>query len=155
MAQELEPPTDAAALRGWLKQLREDAGLSQEQAGEAVGVDEREIRRWENENAPGGVRLLKLLSAYGVTFTPSPPEEVPVSFTAEIKRLRKELSDHGISSAFAPSTDHLTERERRILEIWGGIEPVDEVEAEELLRAYSASRQTRRKRVRSNQTEDR
>lgn len=84
-------PTDAASLMAWLKDLREAAKLNQKQAGEALSTTDREIRRWENESAPGGVNLLRLLSAYGVTITPPPPEGIPRAVNAEIRALREEL----------------------------------------------------------------
>lgn len=86
---------EARRLCAWLLELRGTAGLSQLQAAEAIGVSAREIRRWEKANAPGGVTLLRLLSAYGVRFEQAPPSEIPGAVNAELRALRLTIGPLG------------------------------------------------------------
>ena len=54
-----EPRTLASAA---LKELRRAAGLTQEQAGALIGLDARQVRRWENAEVPlGPLELTELL----------------------------------------------------------------------------------------------
>ena len=82
---------DDTELRRWLTELRERAGLSKIQAAEAMGVSPREIRRWENENAPGALNLLRLLNTYGVVFSEPPPDGIPGGYNAELAAVRHRL----------------------------------------------------------------
>jgi transcriptional regulator with XRE-family HTH domain len=84
---------EGLALCDWLLELRTNAGLSQVQAAEAIGASAREIRRWETKNSPGGVNLLRLLSAYGVRFDQVPP--LPAAVNAELQALRLALEPLG------------------------------------------------------------
>jgi transcriptional regulator with XRE-family HTH domain len=80
--------------RAWLRELREDAGLSQEALAEAVGTDRRNIRRWEVEgHDPGGTALLRILSAVGVELQPPLPAGVPKALSAEIRDLGRRLDE--------------------------------------------------------------
>jgi transcriptional regulator with XRE-family HTH domain len=75
------------SFRNWLRELRERAGLSQEELAAAIGTDRRNIRRWEVEgHDPAGTVLLRILSALGVGLTPSP--ELPGAINAELRELR-------------------------------------------------------------------
>ena len=66
------------AFRNWLRQLRERAGLTQDQLAAAVGTDRRNIRRWEIEgHDPAGTVLLRILDAVGVELVPKQPSNVP------------------------------------------------------------------------------
>lgn len=83
-----------AGFRSWLRELRENAGLSQESLAEAVGTDRRNIRRWEVEgHDPGGTALLRILSAVGVELQPPPPSGVPKALSAEIRDLAGRIQD--------------------------------------------------------------
>lgn len=79
----------------WLRRLRAGAGLSQSEAGAALGgVEARSIRRWENSgDVPGGEMLLGLLSAYGVRIEPAPPESAPRALNAELAALHTTLTE--------------------------------------------------------------
>lgn len=92
----MTPPATPSVLGSWLRDLREASGLSPSQAGETIGVSEREIRRWEKKNAPGGINLLRLLNAYNVRFEPSPPEAIPGAVNTELHALRVSL-DHRLA----------------------------------------------------------
>jgi transcriptional regulator with XRE-family HTH domain len=83
-----------AGFRNWLRELRLNAGLSQESLAEAVGTDRRNIRRWEVEgHDPGGTALLRILSAVGVELQPPAPEGVPKALSAEIRDLGRRIED--------------------------------------------------------------
>jgi transcriptional regulator with XRE-family HTH domain len=95
MARALRPAarTDAA-FRSWLRQLRERAGLTQDQLAAAVGTDRRNIRRWEVEgHDPSGTMLLRILDAVGVELVPASPDVVPRAVNAELRDLHSLLFD--------------------------------------------------------------
>jgi transcriptional regulator with XRE-family HTH domain len=80
--------------RDWLRELRMNAGLSQESLAEAVGTDRRNIRRWEVEgHDPGGTALLRILSAVGVELQPPLPSGMPKALSAEIRDLARRVED--------------------------------------------------------------
>jgi transcriptional regulator with XRE-family HTH domain len=82
------------AFRSWLRQLREHAGLTQDQLAAAVGTDRRNIRRWEVEgHDPAGSVLLRILDAVGVELVPRRPSELPRAVNAELRDLQTLLSD--------------------------------------------------------------
>jgi transcriptional regulator with XRE-family HTH domain len=77
------------AFRHWLRELREQAGLTQDELAVAVGTDRRNIRRWEVEgHDPSGTMLLNVLSALGVELTPAPAPSRPGPVNAELARLQ-------------------------------------------------------------------
>jgi transcriptional regulator with XRE-family HTH domain len=77
------------AFRNWLRQLRERAGLTQDQLAAAVGTDRRNIRRWEIEgHDPAGTVLLRILDAVGVELAPKQPSDVPGAVNAELRDLQ-------------------------------------------------------------------
>lgn len=80
--------TQEHMLSAWLLELRKKAKLSQVDAAQTIGVSDRDIRRWERGAAPGGTKLLRLLSAYGVRFEQAPPAELPRAVNAELRSLR-------------------------------------------------------------------
>lgn len=82
------------AFRSWLRQLREHAGLTQDQLAAAVGTDRRNIRRWEIEgHDPAGTVLLRILDAVGVELVPKQPSELPRAVNAELRDLQSLLYD--------------------------------------------------------------
>lgn len=82
------------AFRSWLRQLRERAGLTQDQLAAAVGTDRRNIRRWEIEgHDPAGTVLLRILDAVGVELVPKQPTELPRAVNAELRDLQSLLYD--------------------------------------------------------------
>jgi transcriptional regulator with XRE-family HTH domain len=82
------------AFRSWLRQLREQAGLTQDQLAAAVGTDRRNIRRWEVEgHDPAGTVLLRILHAVGVELRPRPPADLPGAVNAELRDLQSLLHD--------------------------------------------------------------
>jgi transcriptional regulator with XRE-family HTH domain len=82
------------AFRRWLRDLRERAGLTQDQLAAAVGTDRRNIRRWEIEgHDPAGTMLLRILEAVGVELVPRPPAELPGAVNAELRDLQTLLHD--------------------------------------------------------------
>lgn len=82
------------AFRSWLRQLREHAGLTQDQLAAAVGTDRRNIRRWEIEgHDPAGTVLLRILDAVGVELVPKQPPELPRAVNAELRDLQSLLYD--------------------------------------------------------------
>jgi transcriptional regulator with XRE-family HTH domain len=81
-------------LRRWLRELREAAGLTQEELAVAVGTDRRNVHRWEvGGHDPGGTMLLRLLSALGVTIEPPPPPGVVGAVNAELRSLGDQVAD--------------------------------------------------------------
>jgi transcriptional regulator with XRE-family HTH domain len=95
MAGALRPAarTDAA-FRGWLRQLRERVGMTQDQLAAAVGTDRRNIRRWEVEgHDPSGTMLLRILDAVGVELVPGAPDGLPRAVNAELHDLQSLLYD--------------------------------------------------------------
>lgn len=82
------------AFRHWLRELRERAGLTQEQLAQSVGTDRRNIRRWEVEgHDPAGSVLLRILDAVGVRLVPSPPTGAPRALNAELRELQAVLRE--------------------------------------------------------------
>jgi transcriptional regulator with XRE-family HTH domain len=95
--------------RTWLKELRERAGLTQDELAAAIGTDRRNIRRWEAEgHDPSGTMLLKILDAVGAQIVPAPPRELPRAVNAEVRELRDELAD--IEKRNATRFDQLFDR---------------------------------------------
>jgi transcriptional regulator with XRE-family HTH domain len=81
-------------LREWLRQLREQAGLTREELAVAVGTDRRNIYRWEVEgHDPGGTILLRLLTALGVRIKPSPKGTSVRALNAELRELQARVAD--------------------------------------------------------------
>lgn len=81
-------------LRRWLRELREAAGLTQEELAAAVGTDRRNVHRWEvGGHDPGGTMLLRLLSALGVTIEPPPPQGLVQAVNAELRSLSDQVAD--------------------------------------------------------------
>lgn len=87
-----EEQTEKSVLGAWLKKLRNESKLSQPQAGQAIGVSGREIRRWENGETPGGIILLRLLNTYDVRIDPAPPAEIPGAVNAELRALAEAVA---------------------------------------------------------------
>jgi transcriptional regulator with XRE-family HTH domain len=82
------------AFRQWLRELRERAGLTQEQLAHAVGTDRRNIRRWEVDgHDPAGSMLMRVLDAVGVQLTPAPPSELPRAVNTELRELRERMRE--------------------------------------------------------------
>jgi transcriptional regulator with XRE-family HTH domain len=93
------PGDSGRELSGWLRQLREQAGLTREELAAAVGTDRRNIYRWEVEgHDPSGSVLLRLLSALGVRVEPAPPAEMR-AVNEELLDLRAELREAADVSA--------------------------------------------------------
>jgi transcriptional regulator with XRE-family HTH domain len=83
------------AFRTWLRELRERAGLTQEELAIAVGTDRRNIRRWEVEgHDPSGTVLLRILEAVGAKIVPGLPVEIPHAVNAELRELRRDLEEN-------------------------------------------------------------
>ena len=88
------------AFRQWLRELRERAGLTQEQLAHAVGTDRRNIRRWEVDgHDPAGSMLMRVLDAVGVTLVPAPPSDLPRSVNTELRDLRARLREDADEAA--------------------------------------------------------
>jgi transcriptional regulator with XRE-family HTH domain len=97
------------SFRNWLKELRERAGLTQDELAAAVGTDRRNIRRWEAEgHDPSGTVLLRMLDALGAEIVPKPPDELPRAVNAEVHELRTELAE--AEERAAARHDQLLER---------------------------------------------
>jgi transcriptional regulator with XRE-family HTH domain len=95
------------AFRNWLRELREQAGLTQEQLAQSVGTDRRNIRRWEVEgHDPAGSVLLRILDAVGVQLVPAPPNRGPRALNAELRELAKTLRE---------TEDHAARRHNELL----------------------------------------
>jgi transcriptional regulator with XRE-family HTH domain len=88
------------AFRHWLRELRERAGLTQEQLAHAVGTDRRNIRRWEVDgHDPAGSMLIRVLDAVGVQLVPSPPGELPRAVNTELRELKARLRESADEAA--------------------------------------------------------
>jgi transcriptional regulator with XRE-family HTH domain len=88
------------AFRRWLRELRERAGLTQEQLAHAVGTDRRNIRRWEVDgHDPAGSMLMRVLDAVGVQLVPSPPGELPGAVNTELRELKARLRESADEAA--------------------------------------------------------
>lgn len=87
------PGDSGGELSGWLRQLREQAGLTRGELAAAVGTDRRNIYRWEVEgHDPSGSVLLRLLSALGVRVEPPPPAALR-AVSEELLEIRAELRE--------------------------------------------------------------
>lgn len=61
------PPSDPTTIGGWLRRWRENAGLTQAQAAESVGVIQSTISFWESGRNPIPLdELRRLVALYGV-----------------------------------------------------------------------------------------
>ena len=90
----------APEFRSWLRELRERAGLTQEELAAAVGTDRRNIRRWEVEgHDPSGSMLLRVLAALGIEFAQALPSGVPGAITTEVRELRREVAESNEAGA--------------------------------------------------------
>jgi transcriptional regulator with XRE-family HTH domain len=100
---------DERDLRSWLRELREAAGLTQEELAAAVGTDRRNVHRWEVAgHDPGGTMLLRLLSALGVRIEPPPPGGVPRAVNIELRDLHERVAS--VAEAAAARHDELLAR---------------------------------------------
>lgn len=64
MSTKVFPPRPLARTHAssWVRSARRAAGLTQEQAAELLGVDARQVRRWESGESPmGALELVVLL----------------------------------------------------------------------------------------------
>lgn len=95
--------------RSWLRELREVAGLTQEELATVIGTDRRNVRRWEVEGRdPSATMLLRILAAVGADVVPRPPGEAPGALNVELQELRAHLSE--ASDAAARRHDELVVR---------------------------------------------
>lgn len=73
----MDLPTTAEELRDWFRELKDASGLSFRAIAEAIGEEERNVKRWMTVDAtpsiPSGDIVLRLITALGVTITPPPP----------------------------------------------------------------------------------
>src|SRR5207247_226061 len=72
------------------------SGLSHDALAEAVGdsTTRRQTIRWLKEGTePGGLALLKILTALGARIEPPPPQELPGAVNAELAALRREVRE--------------------------------------------------------------
>ena len=82
------------AFRRWLRELRESAGLTQEQLALAVGTDRRNVRRWEVDgHDPSATTLLRILEVVRAQVVPAPPAELPRTVDAQVRDLELRLRD--------------------------------------------------------------
>lgn len=96
-------PDTAAALRDWLRELKEQSGASFADIASGTGEKERNLKRWlkaeGTPTTPGGDSLLRILSYFGVTLEPPAPRAVALSLMGEIRdvqeRVRHLQSDEG------------------------------------------------------------
>ena len=81
-----------------LKKLREKAGLSMRQAGEAMGVSSSLVSQIENgrENIPEGPRLQRFLDCYGVGLS---------IFKKHVKEYREDLTDKDVVESLLVKID--------------------------------------------------
>ena len=87
------PGSSTGELAGWLRQLREQAGLTRDELAAAAGTDRRNVYRWEMEgHEPSGSALLRLLSALGVHVEPPPPGAMR-AVNEEVVELRADLRE--------------------------------------------------------------
>lgn len=95
MTDPIEIPTDPTALRDWLRGLKQTSGASYAAIAQAIGEEERTVKRWMTSDAPTvprGDALLRLLDFFGVVMTPSPPASIAASLTGELRALREEIT---------------------------------------------------------------
>lgn len=92
----MDAPTTLEQLSEWLRDLKEASGLSYAQIGGAIDEDPRNVKRWMPEKGvpvePRGLILLKLLTAFGVEFTPPPPDAVR-ALDGHVKEVRSLLAE--------------------------------------------------------------
>ena len=100
------------AFRTWLRELREQAGLTQDELAYAVGTDRRNIRRWEVEgHDPAGSMLLRVLDAVGVQLVPTPPASIPRAVNAALGQLEAQQRE---------AADEAARRHEQLVELIGG-----------------------------------
>lgn len=84
-------------LRDWLRHLKAQSGASYAAIAQAIGEEERTVKRWMPERAdakvvvPRGDALLRLLDFFGVTLTPPAPRAVALSLLGAIRELRTSI----------------------------------------------------------------
>jgi transcriptional regulator with XRE-family HTH domain len=92
----VEAPTETEKLHEWLRALKDQSGLSFAAIAQAIGEEERNVKRWIPDKAqpkvPLGDTMLRLLSALGVTLNPPPPETVR-AVNAKVEELRWLLAE--------------------------------------------------------------
>ena len=83
---------DTVKTGSFLKELRKEKGLTQEQLGEKVGVTNKTVSRWENGNYMPPVECLEMLSdLYGVSINEIvagqrlEPEQFPAAAESNLK----------------------------------------------------------------------
>jgi transcriptional regulator with XRE-family HTH domain len=104
----------APAFRAWLRELRERAGLTQEELAAAIGCDRRNVRRWEIEgHDPSGTVLLRILDALGVELVPTAPG--PRAVNAAVEELQHAVRER--EDAAARRHDELMARLEELREL--------------------------------------
>ena len=91
-----------------LKKLREKAGLSMRQAGEAMGVSSSLVSQIENgrENIPKGERLQRFLYCYGVGLS---------TFKKHVKEYQEEQTDREIIETLLGKVSQKNMRTLRVM----------------------------------------
>lgn len=92
-------------LRDWLRHLKAESGASFAAIAQAIGEEERTVKRWMPDKAttkivvPRGDALLRLLDFFGVTLTPPAPRAVALSLLGELRDLRAAIVEGGAEAA--------------------------------------------------------
>lgn len=120
------PVPPESELRDWLRKLKADSGASYAAIAQAIGEEERTVKRWMPEKpaarvvVPRGDALLKLLDFFGVTISPPAPRAVALSLLGELRLVREEIlhgSDEAAGEVSLESVDrHLQELGDRVSE---------------------------------------
>lgn len=101
---------DTIKIRKFLKELRKEKGLTQEQLGEKVGVTNKTISRWENGNYLPPVECLSILSEL---------YDVSINEIIAGQRLEKEefisAAEDNLSEALELSESVYKKRERSLM----------------------------------------
>src|SRR3990167_704646 len=92
------PSREAMAVGRWLQRRRDLVGKSQRELSTETGVAVRTISRWEaGVSVEHVVTVLKVLSALGYDLE-AEPGVLPVSVSAELASLRRELREALVTS---------------------------------------------------------
>lgn len=137
MTEPRQIPADAEALRDWLRELKEQAGVSYADIARAIGEEERTVKRWmtgDTPSVPRGDALLRLLDFFGVVLEPAAPDQIARSISGELRALRNEIVHARDTARTASDKVSPTGIERRLQALEAKVDEAAQDVAEALAR---------------------
>lgn len=112
-------PATAAALRDWLRELKDQSQASFADIARGIGEEQRTVKRWMTvegkPTVPGGDALLQLLDYFGVTLEPPAPRAVALSLMGEIREVQEAV--RRFEARQEAAVEMLPEFDRRLEEL--------------------------------------